>query len=309
MIGYACKYMDINMNKEHISNMNFKTSTIKYLNKIDNQERKLLSLVTHNLNALENQILYVKSLNKELHMMRIGSDILPFFTHNDFSYFYKQDIIKNLIEIKLKEIGKLANGIRLSFHPGQFTVLASDRDDVIINSIKEIEYHTYIAKCLNYTDRSKMKINIHLSGKLGINKFKESFNSLSILSKNLLTVENTEYKYGLDEVLELSELLPIVFDIHHDFVFSEKYINISDNRINKIIKSWNGVKPVMHYSQPKITDTLKKKDLRKHSDYYLDNKVNDYVFKNFYNNFDIMCESKCKNLASIDLFNYLNKVI
>ena len=47
----------------------------------------------------------------------------------------------------------------------------------------------------------------------------------------------------------------------------------------------------------------KKAKLRAHSDYYPNNAVNDYALS-FLPYADIMCESKCKNLASIALYKY-----
>jgi hypothetical protein len=47
----------------------------------------------------------------------------------------------------------------------------------------------------------------------------------------------------------------------------------------------------------------KKGKLRGHSDYYPNQLVNDWALS-FLPYTDIMCESKCKNLASIDLYKY-----
>jgi hypothetical protein len=47
----------------------------------------------------------------------------------------------------------------------------------------------------------------------------------------------------------------------------------------------------------------KKGKLRAHSDYYPNDKVNDWALS-FLDYADIMCESKCKNLASIKLYEH-----
>ena len=46
----------------------------------------------------------------------------------------------------------------------------------------------------------------------------------------------------------------------------------------------------------------KKAKLRAHSDFYWNNAVNNWAYT-FTKDFDIMCESKAKNLASIDFYN------
>lgn len=94
-----------------------------------------------------------------------------------------------------------------------------------------------------------------------------------------------------------------------------------DARITRVLDSWRGVRPVMHYSVSRedvlvghtISDlpnmaTLiesghKKQKLRAHSNFYWNTAVNDWAIS-FSDKFDIMCESKAKNLASIELFNY-----
>jgi hypothetical protein len=55
---------------------------------------------------------------------------------------------------------------------------------------------------------------------------------------------------------------------------------------------------------PVLLETgYKKAKLRAHSDYYPNNSVNDWALS-FLPYADIMCESKCKNLASIALHKY-----
>ena len=40
--------------------------------------------------------------------------------------------------------------VRLSMHPGQFTVLASDNPDIVNRSIEEFEYHVDIVRWMGY---------------------------------------------------------------------------------------------------------------------------------------------------------------
>ncbi|MCQ6458593.1 hypothetical protein, partial [Vibrio parahaemolyticus] len=75
-------------------------------------------------------------------------------------------------EIEFAKIGNIARqqDVKLSFHPGQFTVLASDNPDVVNRSIDEFEYHTDMARMMGYGDRfhsDGFKINVHISGRNG----------------------------------------------------------------------------------------------------------------------------------------------
>jgi hypothetical protein len=112
-----------------------------------------------------------------------------------------------------------------------------------------------------------------------------------------------------------------VLDIHHHWVRTGEYIDANDDRVKKVIDSWRGVRPVIHYSVSRedvlvgfdandrpIMESLlesghKKQKLRAHSNFYWNKPVNDWALT-FRDNFDIMCESKAKNLASQALYEY-----
>jgi UV DNA damage repair endonuclease len=108
-------------------------------------------------------------------------------------------------------------------------------------------------------------------------------------------------------------------DIHHHWIREGEYIQPSDDRVKMVIDSWRGVRPTLHYSVSRedvltehsrlqlpshvslINEGYSKQKLRAHSDYYWNDAVNDWALT-FLENFDMMCESKAKNLASFKLF-------
>jgi UV DNA damage repair endonuclease len=213
-----------------------------------------------------------------------------------------------------------ANDVRLSFHPDQFVVLASDREEVVNKSIEEFEYHVDMARMMGYGQRFQdIKINVHISGRKGPQGIRDVFGRLSPEARNTLTLENEEYTHGLLDCLSLSDLVPTVMDVHHHWIREGEYIQPTDDRVKRVIDSWRGVRPTMHYSVSRedilgehsatqlpdhgalITEGYNKQKLRAHSDYYWNNAVNDWALT-FVDNFDIMCESKAKNLASFKLF-------
>ena len=67
-------------------------------------------------------------------MVRIGSDQLPVYTHPDWKYFYKKTDVINHAQKLYSKVGDLArkNDVRISFHPGQFCVMASDKPAVVM---------------------------------------------------------------------------------------------------------------------------------------------------------------------------------
>ena len=216
------------------------------------------------------------------------------------------------------EVGDTARrlGVRISFHPGQFTVLASESDDIIKRSIEEFEYHVSMARWMGYGKTFQdFKINVHISGKRGPQGIIDVLPKLTPEARNTITIENEEMKWGLDDILELEKHVALVFDIHHHWVNCGEWISVDDDRIKRIINSWRGVRPAMHYSQPReslqnkvdahklldredlFTQGENRATIRAHSDYYWHKPTNDWL-KPFGDLFDIQCESKAKNLAS-----------
>jgi UV DNA damage endonuclease len=134
--------------------------------------------------------------------------------------------------------------------------------------------------------------------------------------------------HGLDATLQLEKHVALVLDIHHHWIRDEEYIEPTDDRVKRIIDSWRGVRPSMHYSYCRdealapaelgdrmhtemhnikdlIAKGCKKQKLRAHSDLLPNRKTNDWALS-FNEYFDIQVEAKAKNLASEQL--HLQKV-
>ena len=325
-IGFACKWAEINKKNEiaSVEGLNTGGTTMAWAkrNQRSKVEDKIIDVAKTNIVNTHNLIKKVATLPRELRMVRITSDMLSFYTHEDYTDFWQSPYIQNLLEHWFAPLGETAraNDVRLSFHPDQFVVLASDRPEVVNKSIEEFEYHTDMARWMGYGKTFQdIKINVHISGRLGPNGIREAYNRLSPEARNSLTIENEEITHDLHTVLQIADLCPIVLDIHHHWVNSGEYIEPTDDRVKKVIESWRGIRPTCHYSvsredllvghditvrpdlQKLIESGHNKQKVRAHSDFYWNDAVNDWALT-FNEHFDIMCESKAKNLASQKLY-------
>jgi len=301
MLGFACK---INSAYDTAApGLNIKSTTLTWLRaNPDKAHIKLSDLLRDNLKALEAQIEFVGALPKQQRMFRITSDLLPAYTTDDFMDFYWQEHIQQILEHVLGRIGARARalGIRLSMHPGQFCVLASDNPVVVQNSITEFEYHADIIRWLGYGRQFQdFKCNIHIGGKRGPQGLREAYHQLSKTAQNCITVENQEFTWGLEHCLELADIIPTVFDIHHDWIYNGKY---RTEIPLDVITSWRGLRPTMHVSCSRVREhnssaVATKQALRAHSDYIYESVLVDELLPRYHEHFDIMVEAKEKNFA------------
>ena len=334
-IGFACKYMheDQTQKKKLLEEiqrpLNTRSTTVAWLNRQTKEvaEERLWDICKHNIQSYYNLIKYVGGLQHELRMVRLGSDVLPVYTEPTWGYFWKLPDVRKYCERALAPVGELARSldVRLSMHPGQFTVLASDSDDIVNRSVEEFEYHVDVARWMGYGRQFQdFKINVHISGRKGPAGILNVHPRLSPEARNTITIENDENSWGIDASLELRKHLALVLDIHHHWVKTGEYIQPTDDRFSRIIDSWRGVRPVIHYSVSRedilvdhdintlpdmeklLEQGYKKQKLRAHSDYMWNNAVNDWALS-FRDYADIMVESKAKNLASILLCESANK--
>jgi len=332
-IGFACKYLhpDQTQKKKLLEEiqrpLNTKSTTVAWLNRQTKEvaEQRLWDIMVHNIQSYYNLIEYVGSLPNELRMVRLGSDVLPVYTQPDWCYFWQRSDVVRYCEEHFAQVGALARqlDVRLSMHPGQFVVLASDSDDIVDRSIEEFEYHVNIARWMGYGQKwQDFKCNVHIAGRRGPQGIIDVLPRLSPEARNTITIENDEMSWGIDASLELRKHVALVLDIHHHFVRTGEYIRPTDDRYLRMIDSWRDVRPVIHYSYsrnehfyegfehndfPNMEQLLeqgcKKQKLRAHSDYYPNPVVNEWALS-FLDTADIMCESKMKNLASIELYKY-----
>jgi UV DNA damage repair endonuclease len=329
-LGFACKWIDRPDQvdgikpKDECKIYNTGSTTVAWLNRQskDVATEKLWSLMEQNIESCRLLVERVGELNEDLRMVRLSSDILPVYTEPTWGWFWRTPDVRAYCERAFRTVGNVArkNNVRLSFHPGQFTVLASDNPDIVNRSIEEFEYHVDMARWMGYGKTFQdYKINVHIAGRQGPQGIINALSRMTPEARNCLTIENDEMTWGIEHSLELVDHCALVLDIHHHWIKTGEYIEPTDDRYKRIIDSWRGQRPVIHYSvsredclidhpehqRPDLRTLLesgyKKSKLRAHSEFYWNTAANHWALS-FRPVADIMCESKAKNLASFALY-------
>ena len=171
-IGFCCQWFhhDQTLKKKQLEEIqrpfNTKATTVRWLNEHKSEaEAKLDMVIKHNLQSIKNLITKVGTLPPERRMCRLSSPILPVATEATWRYYIESADIVKYCEKHFAEAGDLARklDVKVSFHPGQFTVLASETPDIVDRSIDEFEYHTNMARWMGFgkSFQDGCKINVH----------------------------------------------------------------------------------------------------------------------------------------------------
>ena len=333
-IGFACKWINdpsevAGLKPSSVDrDLNGRSTTMRWLREHPAEaEQRQWDIMNHNAAAAVKLIERVGSLEPELRMVRLGSEMLQGYTEKDWQAWWQRREIQDHLEKIFAPIGETARrlGVRLSFHPGQFCVLASDNPGIVERSIEEFEYHADMVRWMGFgKEFQDYKINIHISGRQGPEGMRRAYSQLSPEARNCITIENEEITHGIQHCLSLSDIIPSVLDIHHHWVREGEYIQPGGDTCKRVIDSWRGHRPVIHYAcsredilighnanqAPDLQSLLesghKKQKLRAHSDFFWNTAANDWALT-FLDDFDIMCESKGKNLAGLALYEQWKK--
>ena len=248
-LGYACINMTLGK-KGILTGRAMRAATLKAKGLAHASELALA-------NAKDLETILKWNLENEIYVFRVGSDLFPWGNKVDVSQFPDYDEIASV----LARCGQFAkdNGIRISTHPGPFNLLASPKEEVVINTIKDLEMHALLFDLMGLSRTPYNKINIHVGATYG-DKYSaaetwcKNFARLSEGVRTRLTIENDD-KANMYSVKDLYELIhsktgiPIVFDYHHH-TFCDGGQS-TEEALNLAVSTWNGIKPATHYSESK----------------------------------------------------------
>lgn len=237
----------------------------------------------------------------DIRMYRMASAFVPYGTHPEMPQFHRQ---VDECAGELEQVGARARelGIRLSFHPGQYTVLNSMRPEVVDAALRDLELHARVLDVMEQPDEAVVVLHVGARGDdpaAARERFLAGFERLSVRARARLVVENDDRLFGLGDVLWISERtgLRIVWDAHHHLCHDPDGIPERE-AFELALKTWPGdVVPKVHYSSPRSESTM-----RAHADL-----IDAQAFERFLRevvcdtHVDVMLESKAKDLALLQL--------
>lgn len=290
-VGYACLTLGV----EHT---NYKKVLLKNVT-----EEKLREIIVYNLKSLKNVILY--NIENEISLFRISSDLIPFGSSGVNQIKWWQDYKQELMEV-----GQLIKKVdmRVSFHPGQYTVINSFNDEVVKRALLDVEYHAQLLESMELDEGHK--IVLHIGGiyqrkEQAIEQFIHNFKRLSEKSQKRVVIENDDKSYHIEDLLAISKQLniPVVFDNLHNALNPPPQQKSEQEWIKICRQTWkkqDGPQKI-HYSQQAVG-----KQAGSHS-------ATIYVapFLLFFqslqqNEMDIMLEVKDKNLSALKISRLLH---
>lgn len=325
-VGWVCNWLDPSLGEAELKALNLRDTTVAAVSRLDRSAavEKLLGLVRHNAAALMRQVAMTAALPPGRRAMRIASSVLPVYTHPAARPLYGEPALREAVEALLPPVGEaaVAGGVRLSTHPGQYCVLATASRSALDGAVAEVEYHVEVMRLLGHAGGWHPRgahVNVHGGARgPGIAAFRESFvTRLSEDARGLLTVENDEVAYGLDDLLPLADALPLVLDLHHHWVATGEYIRPDDPRVARVRDSWRGTRPMGHVSAPRealapslrpdrlpdraalLAEGVTARDLRNHATTAW-NRAHTAWAASHLAWTDLEVEAKGKNLASAD---------
>ena len=273
---------------------------------------------------LRNSLVYLRDIldylvGRDLRMYRMATGLAPYASHPELPQFHSQ--IDECAD-QLAAVGARARdlGIRLSTHPGQYTVLNSERPEVVSAAVAELEVQARLLDGMGQPPEAV--VVVHVGGAAGgtvagADRFAAGFERLSEAAQRRIVLENDDRLYSLTDVLDLSRRLgvPLVWDVLHHHCHDPEKVPARE-ALALAVATWpTGVQPKIHYSSPRLDVTERRKksgrrversfvlpDSRAHAD-----TVDAMAFADFLRHdavgldFDVMIEAKAKDLAVLRL--------
>lgn len=274
----------------------FQRMTYKKFSETPRQEA-IATLSKRILNNIDVTFHAIKYCHEKNYCYRLSSDLFPLITY-DKANLRMEDLpdYDNILSLysQIKEYLK-NNNVRISLHPSEYNVLASENQDAVEKTIRELNFYSKFMDEIGCPNDYNSPINFHINNNQGgreeiIQRLVKNLDRLDSNCFDRIVIENDD-KPKCWSVKKLYEFFhkatkkPITFDfLHHkchpDGLSEEEAFNIC-------YETWGNFRPTFHYSESR-----NEKQIRAHSDFPL------YKPNTYNKSFDIDLEFKMKEKAA-----------
>lgn len=238
-LGYACLNQTLGTKSRTVRLANLRTEAV-------------IPVVVQNLDDVLAALRW--NVARDLRFFRISSDLIPFGPLPEFPFDWAE-----AFDWQFRNIRRLvkAEGLRVTSHPGQYTVLNSPREDVVQNSVDELDFQAQVLKRM---DPKTGTMTLHVGGAYGdkeaaMDRFEQNLERLSDDARQRLAIENDDTTYTLDETVGLAERtgLPVIVDLFHHKLNSsgETWDEGLPELMDRAVATWGKRVPKLHLSSHK----------------------------------------------------------
>jgi UV DNA damage endonuclease len=244
----------------------------------------------------------------DIRMYRMATALAPYASHPELPQFHGQ-VEDSAGELAAVGAQARSLGIRLSTHPGQYTVLNSQRPEVRDAAIAELEVQAALLDAMELGPEAVVVLHVGAGAdgrSAAADRFLAGFERLSERARARLVLENDDRVFGVVEALGVAARagVPLVFDLHHHHCHDPARLGDRE-ALELSLATWPaGVRPKVHFSSPRldIGEHGRLPDMRRHADL-----IDPMAFRQFLAGtgagleFDVMLEAKGKDLALMRL--------
>lgn len=244
-LGLCCQFLD--------SPIHFRTATHRYVSTLSRAARRtyLATIAAENAAALAAAVERCAELG--IGAFRINSQLLPLGTHPVSGYALeavdRMGETRDAFE-RARDRARACD-IRLSFHPDQFVVINSEREDVVRSSLEELEFQAGLAEMVGADTVVFHGGSVAGGCAAALERLERGLERLSDRARGVVALENDDHRFNPADLLPLCRRtgVPLVYDAHHhrchpDGLTVEKATRLA-------AATWVGREPYAHISSPR----------------------------------------------------------
>jgi UV DNA damage endonuclease len=257
--GLCCQFLD--------APIRFRTATHRYAGGLSPAARAdyLRGIARDNAAALVQAVDACSTLG--IGAFRINSQILPLGTHPASGYSLDALDEDGSLHEAFRAAGARARalGIRLSFHPDQFVVLNSVREEVVAASVSELEFQARLAALIGADTLVLHGGSLTGGREAALDRLARGIDRLGADARGRLALENDDRQFTPSDLLPLARQsgVPLVYDVHHHRCHPDGLEVAAAT--DAAADTWGDREPWAHISSPR--DGWAAPNPRPHADY------------------------------------------